>query len=73
VCSSDLVVLEGKKSGVPSGLRLLDNVTNGWQNSDLIILAGRPSMGKTACAISMVMHPSIKENIPIAVFSLEMS
>jgi len=67
------VVFEGKKSGVPSGLRLLDNVTNGWQSSDLIILAGRPSMGKTACAISMVMHPAIQENIPIAIFSLEMS
>jgi replicative DNA helicase len=67
------VVLEGKRSGVPTGLRLLDNVTNGWQNSDLIILAGRPSMGKTACAISMIMHPALNENIPIAIFSLEMS
>ena len=67
------VVFEGKKSGVTTGLRLLDNVTNGWQNSDLIILAGRPSMGKTACAISMIMHPTLNENIPIAIFSLEMS
>ena len=63
----------GSKSGVPTGLRLLDNVTNGWQNSDLIILAGRPSMGKTAAAISMCIHPSLEKNEPIAIFSLEMS
>jgi len=63
----------GSKSGVVTGLRLLDNVTNGWQNSDLIILAGRPSMGKTAAAISMCIHPSLEKNEPIAIFSLEMS
>jgi replicative DNA helicase len=63
----------GVKSGVITGLQMLDNVTNGWQKSDLIILAGRPSMGKTACAISMIMHPALEMNIPIAVFSLEMS
>ena len=63
----------GQKSGVETGLKMLDNVTNGWQKSDLIILAGRPSMGKTACAISMIMHPALELNIPIAVFSLEMS
>lgn len=67
------VVFEGKKSGVPTGLKLLDNVTNGWQNSDLIILAGRPSMGKTACAVSMVINPCVYENMPVAIFSLEMS
>lgn len=60
-------------SGVPSGLKLVDAVTNGWQKSDLIILAGRPAMGKTACAISMVMNPALEENIPIGIFSLEMS
>lgn len=60
-------------SGVPSGLKLVDAVTNGWQKSDLIILAGRPAMGKTACAISMVMNPAIEENIPVGIFSLEMS
>jgi replicative DNA helicase len=63
----------GQKSGVITGLKMLDNVTNGWQKSDLIILAGRPSMGKTACAISMIMHPALEMNIPIAIFSLEMS
>ena len=63
----------GKKSGIISGLRMLDRVTNGWQKSDLIILAGRPSMGKTAAAVSMIMNPALKENIPVAIFSLEMS
>jgi replicative DNA helicase len=61
------------RSGVPTGLRLLDNVTNGWQESDLIILAGRPSMGKTAAAISMAIFPAITQNIGIGIFSLEMS
>jgi replicative DNA helicase len=60
-------------SGVPSGLKLVDAVTNGWQKSDLIILAGRPAMGKTACAISMVMSPAIDHQIPVGIFSLEMS
>lgn len=63
----------GKKSGIISGLKMLDRVTNGWQKSDLIILAGRPSMGKTAAAVSMIMNPALKENIPVVIFSLEMS
>lgn len=67
------VLKKGTKSGVQTGFRLLDNVTNGWQNSDLIILAGRPSMGKTAAAISMCIFPSMEQNQPIAIFSLEMS
>ena len=67
-------VLDSKEnSGIPTGLRRLDNVTNGFQKSDLIILAGRPSMGKTAVALSMVVFPCLEKNIPIAVFSLEMS
>ena len=67
------IVEKGIKSGVPTGLRMLDNVTGGWQNTDLIILAGRPSMGKTATAVSMCIYPSIEQNIPVAIFSLEMS
>lgn len=67
------IAKSGQKSGVPTGLRMLDNVTNGWQKSDLIILAGRPSMGKTAAAVSMVMFPALIKNIPVAIFSLEMS
>lgn len=61
------------KSGVPSGLTKVDNLTNGWQKSDLVILAGRPAMGKTAAAISMAMSPAIENNIPVLLFSLEMS
>ena len=64
---------KGIKSGVESGLTMVDNLTNGWQNSDLIILAGRPSMGKTAAAISMCMYPAIEKKEAIGFFSLEMS
>lgn len=60
-------------SGVPTNLKLLDNLTNGWQKSDLIILAGRPAMGKTSLAIVFALNPAIQNNIPVAVFSLEMS
>ena len=63
----------GHKSGIISGLKMLDNVTNGWQKSDLIIIAGRPSMGKTAAAVSMLMSPSLDEGKAVAIFSLEMS
>lgn len=67
------VIQKGIKSGIPTGLRLVDNMTNGWQNSDLIIIAGRPSMGKTAAAVSLIIYPVLEQNIPIAIFSLEMS
>ena len=63
----------GQKAGVECGLTMVDNLTNGWQESDLIILAGRPSMGKTATAISMAMYPALRKDIAIGVFSLEMS
>jgi replicative DNA helicase len=63
----------GGKSGVPTGLTLVDNLTNGWQKTDLIIIAGRPSMGKTATAISMAIYPSVVEKRGVAIFSLEMS
>ena len=66
-------VEHGIKSGVPTGWYLLDNVTGGWQETDLIIMAGRPSMGKTACAVSACIYPSFEKNIPVAIFSLEMS
>jgi replicative DNA helicase len=60
-------------SGVPTFLKLVDNLTNGWQKSDLINLAGRPAMGKTSCAITFALNPAIQQNIPVAIFSLEMS
>lgn len=67
------VLNSGQKSGVPSGLRMLDNVTNGFQESDFIIIAGRPGMGKTSIVVSMAINPAINQNIPVAIFSLEMS
>ena len=67
------VALTGSKSGVTTGFRNLDNFTNGWQKSDLIILAGRPGMGKSVCALAFALNPAIRENIATAVFSLEMS
>jgi replicative DNA helicase len=72
---SDAYLLKnsGEMSGVPTGLERLDILTNGWQSSDLIIIAGRPSMGKTAFAVSILIDPIINRNIPIAIFSLEMS
>jgi replicative DNA helicase len=74
VISQSIKILQsGEKSGVPTGLRMLDNVTNGWQNSDLIILAGRPGMGKTSAVVSMGIFPSVNLNKAIAIFSLEMS
>ncbi len=60
-------------TGVATGYEQLDRMTAGLQPSDLIILAGRPSMGKTALAMNMVQHAAIIEKIPVAVFSLEMS
>ena len=60
-------------SGLPSGFNDLDKITSGWQNSDLIIIAARPGMGKTAFVLSMAKNMAVNFNIPIAVFSLEMS
>lgn len=60
-------------SGIHSGFHSLDNITFGWQNSDLIIIAARPSMGKTAFALSMVKNMAVHYNTPVAFFSLEMS
>ncbi len=60
-------------TGVPSGFKRLDSMTAGFQSSDLIIIAARPSMGKTALALSMAGHIGVHENKAVAVFSLEMS
>lgn len=60
-------------SGVPSGFSELDRVTAGWQPSDLIIIAARPGMGKTAFVLSMARNTAVDYNLPVAVFSLEMS
>lgn len=60
-------------TGVPSGFTTLDRVTGGWQNTDLIILAARPGMGKTSLAVNMALNAARDFNIPTVVFSLEMS
>ena len=60
-------------SGVPSGFTRLDRITSGWQPSDLIIIAARPSMGKTAFILSMGRNMAVDHKKPIAIFSLEMS
>ncbi len=60
-------------SGVPSGFPTIDRVTQGWQKSDLIILAARPSVGKTAFALNIARNAAVDANMPVAVFSLEMS
>ena len=60
-------------SGTPSGFKDLDKITSGWQKSDLIIIAARPAMGKTAFILSMAKNMAVDLNAPVAVFSLEMS
>lgn len=60
-------------SGIPSGFDKLDKLTSGWQPSDLIIIAARPGMGKTALTLSMARNMAVNANIPVAFFSLEMS
>lgn len=81
--AKDLVIQAKKKieeisnkeglSGVPSGFTKLDDLTSGWQPSDLIIVAARPGMGKTALTLSMARNIAVGQNIPVAFFSLEMS
>jgi len=60
-------------TGVPSGFKELDRMTAGFQPSDLIIIAGRPSMGKTAFCLNVAQYAAIENKIPVAIFSLEMS
>jgi replicative DNA helicase len=64
---------EGKLRGVGSGFTELDRITSGWQKSDLIIIASRPGMGKTAFALTMARNAAVDFKKPVAVFSLEMS
>ncbi len=82
--SAETLVLQAKKkieeisnreglSGIPSGFTDLDSLTSGWQPSDLIIVAARPGMGKTALTLSMARNIAVGQNIPVAFFSLEMS
>ncbi|MBX5475911.1 MAG: replicative DNA helicase [Clostridia bacterium] len=64
---------QGDVIGIPSGFRALDELTSGFHESELIILAARPSQGKTALALNMAAHAAVEHRIPVAIFSLEMS
>jgi replicative DNA helicase len=79
VMKAAILELESKKgqkdglTGVPSGFTALDRVTSGWQKSDLVIIAARPAMGKTAFVLSVLRNAAVDHNRPVAIFSLEMS
>ncbi len=64
---------QGGLTGVPSGYTKLDDKTSGWQASDLVIIAGRPAMGKTSFALSIAKNIAVDNRLPVAFFSLEMS
>ena len=64
---------KGSLTGIPTGFYKLDEMTCGWQKSDLVIIAGRPAMGKTAFALSLAKNIAVDQNRPMAFFSLEMS
>ncbi len=64
---------KGRVTGVPTGFTDLDTMLTGLQPSDLIIVAARPSMGKTSLALNVAAHAAINESIPVVIFSLEMS
>ena len=74
-----MVELEAKKlqadglTGIATGFTALDRVTSGWQKSDLVIIAARPGMGKTAFVVSAMRNAAVDFNKPVAIFSLEMS
>ncbi len=68
----ELAGSDGSLTGLASGYKDLDSMTSGWQKSDLVIVAGRPSMGKTAFAMNLVEHSILNEDKPVLVFSLEM-
>jgi replicative DNA helicase len=64
---------KGSMTGVPTFFTELDQMTSGWQPSDLIIIAARPSMGKTAMVLNMAQNAAVRAKVPVAIFSLEMS
>ncbi len=79
IMSEALIELEARQkhkdglTGVPSGFSALDRVTSGWQKSDLVIIAARPGMGKTAFVVSAMRNAAVDFGKPVAIFSLEMS
>ncbi|MFW6081900.1 MAG: replicative DNA helicase [Desulfosalsimonas sp.] len=79
IIESNIDALEARQgnksliSGVPSGFKKLDQLTSGFQASDLIIMAARPGMGKTALALNIARNAAVESDTPVALFSLEMS
>jgi len=69
----DLYARKELVTGVPTGFDKVDDLTSGLQNADLIIIAGRPSMGKTAFALNIAQYVSTQRSIPVCLFSLEMA
>jgi replicative DNA helicase len=69
----ELHEFEGEITGTPTGFKKFDELTAGLQKSDLIIIAGRPAMGKTTLAMNIAEHAAIKHEVPVAIFSMEMS
>ncbi|MBW6440455.1 replicative DNA helicase [Patescibacteria group bacterium] len=69
----DLHKNKGKMRGIPTGFTDLDNILSGLQESNLIIIGARPSVGKSSLAMDLARHASVKEKVPVGVFSLEMS
>ncbi len=69
----ELHEFEGEITGTPTGFKDFDKLTAGLQPSDLIIVAGRPAMGKTTLAMNIAEHAAIKHDVPVAIFSMEMS
>lgn len=65
--------LKGSVTGIPTGFMDLDYKTSGMHPSDLVLIAARPSMGKTAFVLNIAQHVAFKQNLPVAIFSLEMS
>lgn len=70
---NEFIVKKDGLSGVPSGFNVIDKITGGWQQSDLIILAARPAMGKTSLMLNFMRNAAVDFDKPIACFSLEMS
>ncbi len=63
----------GKITGVPTGFTALDNLTAGLHNGNLVLIAARPAMGKTAFAMNIAVHAAVEHKVPVAVFNMEMS
>ncbi len=69
----NIAQMQGGVTGIPSNYKDLDELTSGWQAGDMIVLAGRPSMGKTALALNLTRNAAVDHKIPVGFFSLEMA